>query len=103
MSSEMRKAMDRVMSESKDMSIAPVGKDEESTVDKQVLIRASSFSRERWKMAADKSGVTLSAWIRHVLDNAASDLLDCSHPINRRKYYPWAEFCLECGMRISNK
>lgn len=98
----MRKAMDKVVEEMPNLSVSPMPKDDEGPIDKQVLIRVTEIDREKWKKAAEISGVNLSTWIRHILNEAATDLLECRHPINRRKYYPWAEFCLECGVRLSN-
>jgi len=95
--------MDKVVGEMPNLSVAPMTKDDDGPVDKQVLIRVNEKDRAKWKKAAEVSGVNLSTWIRHVLNAAATDLLECGHPINRRKYYPWAEFCLDCGMRLSEK
>jgi hypothetical protein len=66
----------------------------------QVLIRCTSQDRERWKTSAENRGLTLSDFIRQCLNAEAANILDCPHPINMRRYYPWAEFCLECGMRL---
>lgn len=66
----------------------------------QVLIRCMREDRERWKAAAENRGLTLSDFIRQCLNAEASNILDCSHPVNMRRYYPWAEFCLECGLRL---
>lgn len=80
-----------------DMTVSKSGED---IADKQVLIRATQYDKDRWKASADAKGLTVSEWIRSVLNDAARNTLDCSHPINRRRYYPWAEFCLECNMRL---
>ncbi|NBO56899.1 MAG: hypothetical protein EBU84_20410, partial [Actinobacteria bacterium] len=56
--------------------------------------------RERWKAAAEKLGIPLSQFIRDLLNGKATELLDCSHPVNMRRYYPWAEFCLKCDTRL---
>lgn len=66
----------------------------------QVLIRASGGQRDRWKEAAAFEGVTLSGWIRGVLDVRAAELLDCVHPRDRRQVYEWQETCLVCGLRL---
>jgi hypothetical protein len=97
--SNIRAAIDKVM-ESGDLSIKPIAKDDGGTIDKQVLIRCTEYERERWKQASEKGGENLSSWIRKTLNDAATNLLDCSHPLNMRRYYPWAEFCLECDTRL---
>jgi predicted DNA binding CopG/RHH family protein len=97
---QAREAMDKAMEENKDMSISNPATSNGETVDKQVLIRASEHDRDRWKQAAEKSGTTLSAWIRDSLNKGASDALDCPHPLNFRRFYPWAEICLSCHTRL---
>lgn len=81
----------------KDLAVSKAGDD---VADKQVLIRATEYDRNRWKASADAKGVSMSEWIRTILNGAAKDTLDCSHPLNRRRYYPWSEFCLECNQRL---
>jgi predicted HicB family RNase H-like nuclease len=66
----------------------------------QVLIRCTPHDRDRWKQAAENRGLTLSDFIRQCLNAEAANTLDCNHPLNQRRYYPWAEFCLECGLRL---
>ena len=66
----------------------------------QVLIRCTPHDRDRWKQAAEHKGQTLSDYIRENLNAATTELLDCQHPLNQRRYYPWAEFCLACGQRL---
>jgi|LakMenEpi03Aug12_release.lakeMendotaPanAssembly.Ray.scaffolds.fasta_scaffold582951_2 hypothetical protein len=95
-----REAIDKVMEENKDISIANPATANGETVDKQVLIRASEADRDRWKQAAEKAGITLSAWIRDSLNKSASEALDCPHPLNFRRFYPWAEICLACHTRL---
>jgi predicted DNA binding CopG/RHH family protein len=67
-----REAIDKVMEENKDISIANPATANGETVDKQVLIRASEADRDRWKQAAEKAGITLSAWIRDSLNKSES-------------------------------
>ena len=97
---EIREAIDKVMDDNKDMAIANPATSNGETVDKQVLIRASEHDRDRWKDAAEKSGTTLSAWIRDSLNKSSSEALDCPHPLNSRRFYPWAEICLACNTRL---
>ena len=66
----------------------------------QVLIRTTPEERERWKQAAEFKGLTVSDFIRQAVGDAASNILDCQHPLNQRRWYPWAEFCLACGQRL---
>lgn len=91
-------AMDKVAE-----TLTPVissGTSEESPSDKQVLIRASEQEKERWKRAAEREHLSLSQFIRDTLNAKAVDVLDCPHPTNMRRFYPWAEFCLKCNLRL---
>jgi predicted HicB family RNase H-like nuclease len=92
-------AMDKV-AEDLTPSVAPMSKDDDAPADKQVLIRATDHDKERWKRSADKEQVSMSQWIRDTLNAKAVDILDCNHPTNMRRYYPWAEFCLKCNTRL---
>lgn len=86
--------------ESKDKSISTEISPEDGPADKNILIRLSAKDRERWKQAADKMGLTVSQMIRDTVNAKVTDVIDCSHPINQRRYYPWSEFCLACGTRL---
>lgn len=66
----------------------------------QVLIRASVESHERWKKAAAEQGVSMAEFVRAAADAAASDILDCNHPAPQRRWYPWAEVCMKCGLQL---
>ena len=66
----------------------------------QVLVRTTHEERERWKEAAEAKGLSLSEFIRSVVGDATAAVLDCPHPLNQRRWYPWAEFCIECGNRL---
>jgi RNA polymerase-binding transcription factor DksA len=85
-----------------DMSVKPVAPVDEgdSPADKQVIVRLTLEERENWKAAADKNGQTLSAFIRDLCNARAEEVLVCSHPVNQRRFYPWAEFCLKCNTRM---
>lgn len=77
----------------------PTGADPgEGTV--QVLVRVPAGSRDRWKQAAELQGTTLSDFVRACCDTAASELLDCTHPVALRKTFPWAVICKACGTRL---
>lgn len=67
---------------------------------RQVLCRASEHDHDRWKQAAEKQGVSMAEFIRAACNDRAADLLDCPHPLNQRRWYPWAEFCLACSTRL---
>ena len=84
-----------------DLTVSAMSKEDDGPADKQVLIRATEHDRERWKRAAEKAGVSLSALVREVMNTKATDILDCSHPLQFRKRYPWADFCTKCDMRLS--
>lgn len=73
---------------------------DEGTADKQILIRIPEKDRERWKQASEVKGITLSQLIRDSVNREVEGVLDCQHPVNRRRFYPWAEFCLECKTRL---
>lgn len=66
----------------------------------QVLIRAAAESHERWKQAAHKQGVSMAEFIRAAADKAAAETLDCNHPADQRRWYPWAEVCMRCGTQL---
>jgi predicted HicB family RNase H-like nuclease len=71
-----------------------------SPASRQVLLRATPEDHDRWKAAAEHLGVSMAEFIRGCCNEKARDLLDCGHPLNMRRYYPWAEFCLKCGQRL---
>jgi len=97
-------AMDEMASsmEAKDMNIKPVAPTEEgdSPADVQVLVRVTAEEKEMWKKAAALLNLTMSAYIRELCSARAQELLVCGHPINQRRWYPWAEFCLKCSKRL---
>lgn len=67
---------------------------------KQVMVRASEIDHVRWKEAAEKSGISMAEFIRDAVNVAAKNALECEHPVETRKSYPWSEFCLKCNSRI---
>jgi len=91
--------MDKV-TETLNPTVSTISKNDDGPADKQVLIRTTEPERNRWKQAAAKEGVPLSQFIRDLLNARATELLECSHPVNQRRYYPWAEFCLKCDTRL---
>ena len=72
----------------------------DDTFAKQVLFRANEADHDRWKEAASKLGISMAEFIRECCNAKAADLLDCPHPLNQRRWFPWAEQCLQCGTRI---
>jgi hypothetical protein len=69
----------------------------------QVLIRTSPESHQRWKDAAEKQGVSMAEFVRRAADTAAKELLDCPHPAESRRWYPWAETCMKCGKALRDR
>jgi hypothetical protein len=95
-------AINRVAS-SMEMNISPIAKQDDGPIDKNVLIRTTENDRDRWKQAADLCGMNLSAWIRGLLNDEARRLLECNHPMELMKIYPWAKICGKCNKRLSGK
>jgi len=95
----LKAAMDKV-AETLTPTVSTISKDDDGPADKQVLIRTTDKERERWKKAAEKEGIPLSQFIRDILNYRSTELLECSHPIDQRRWYPWAEFCLRCDTRL---
>ena len=66
---------------------------------KQVLIRATDEDHARWKDAAERKGVSMAEFIRDAVNAATKEYLDCPHPSNMKRFYPWATTCLQCGYK----
>lgn len=77
-----------------------INKEDDGPADKQVLIRTTEPERDVWKRAAETLQVSLSQFIRDTLNEKSASLLNCTHPISQRRYYPWSEFCLKCETRL---
>ena len=75
-------------------------KEDDGPADKQILIRTTDYERDRWKDASSKEQLTVSAWIRKTLNTEAKNILECLHPVEFVKYYPWARTCMKCGQRL---
>jgi hypothetical protein len=95
----IRSAMDKV-AETLTPSISTSIDAEDGPADKQVLIRTNDYERNRWKEAASIEQISLSAWIRTVLNSEAKRLLECDHPMNMVRFYPWSKICTKCGKRL---
>lgn len=87
-------AVEAVLADPED---APV---EDEVRDKQVLIRVSETQRGQWQDAADADGLSVSEWLRQMADARWREIFTCTHPLEKRQSYPWAEICLECGTRL---
>lgn len=72
----------------------------DTPADKQVLIRTTDEDRERWKDAAQMRGLSLAEFLRDTINQKVIEILDCAHPQDMRKSYPWSEFCMRCNKRI---
>lgn len=88
------------IADSTDLSVSPIQKSEEGPAGTSVLIRTTEENRERWRRAAEVQGQTMSAWIRDILNARATELLECQHPLNMMKLYPWAKICTKCNTRL---
>jgi hypothetical protein len=95
----IRAAMDKV-AETLTPSISASIDAEDGPADKQVLIRTNDYERNRWKEAASIEQVTLSSWIRTILNAEAKRMLECDHPMEMMRFYPWAKICTKCGNRL---
>jgi len=96
----LKAAVDKV-AETISPTINPIINPDGGPVDKQVLIRATEYDRQRWREAADKGGETLSGWIRSALTAESTRILDCAHPSELIRVYPWSKTCTLCGKRLS--
>lgn len=97
--SNIRAAMDKV-ADTLSPSVSAILKQDDGPADKQVLIRTTDYERDRWKKASTSEQITLSAWIRNTLNAEAKRLLECEHPMNMMRFYPWAKICTKCGQRL---
>jgi len=94
-------AMEKVAQSMKPTRKANAGGGDGEPTQKQVLIRTTEADHERWKEAAEKNGMSMSEFLRMAANDAASKLGECQHPIENRKTYPWASFCMLCNKRLS--
>lgn len=90
-------AMDEVAKSIKPTRKPKTGATDGDTAAKQVLLRATEQDHVNWKAAAEKRGVSMAEFIRDAVNAAAKELLECSHPSNMKRFYPWATTCLQCG------
>ncbi len=92
-------AMGKV-AESMTMSVSKNIEEDGEPAQKQVLFRASEREHRRWKQAADANKLSMAEFIRETMNKAADAVLDCPHPISKRKIYPWANICTVCRARL---
>ena len=62
--------------------------------------KAGERDHGRWKEAADKLNISMAEFMRNACNEAAGALLDCQHPTDQIRYYPWAVTCMKCGTRL---
>jgi hypothetical protein len=92
-------AMDKV-AETLEPKVSQKVSDDDGPADKQILIRSTQRDHERWKLAAEREGKSLSAFVRDLVNSTVMEVLDCSHPEEFRQRYPWSETCLKCETRL---
>jgi len=92
-------AMDK-LAETLDPKISTKISDDDGPADKQILIRSTQKDHERWKVAAEREGKSLSGFVRDIVNTSVTEILDCSHPMEYRESYPWSERCLKCDTRL---
>ncbi len=92
-------AMDK-LAETLDPKISTKISDDDGPADKQILIRSTAKDHERWKVAAEREGKSLSGFVRDIVNSSVTEILDCSHPMEYRQQYPWQESCLKCNTRL---
>jgi len=66
----------------------------------QILIRATTEDHELIKSAAAHMGVSMSEFVRTTAVDKARTLVQCQHPKEHRRVYPWSEVCLKCHKKL---
>jgi len=69
----------------------------------QILIRASRRSRERWKDAASRLGISVAEMLRQLADAKAAELLDCDHPRADWRNSRHGVSCGRCGQMLNQR
>lgn len=67
---------------------------------KSFLVRLTEEEHERIMRAAEIHGMSMQDFFRHFTLKQTTETLDCIHPIEFRKVYPWSETCTRCGQRL---
>lgn len=96
-------AMDAVASSAAPTRKKSTGAKSGEQAQSQILIRATPEDHELIKRAAAHEGISMSEFVRRVAVQKASESVECQHPQNLRKRYPWADFCLKCGARVAER
>lgn len=91
-------AMDKI-AETLNPTISKPGK-KGSPAQAQILVRVTTETRDRWKQAAEHTGKPVSDFIRDLVNGAANEILECSHPTNMRRTNIRHEYCLKCGKQL---
>jgi predicted HicB family RNase H-like nuclease len=97
--SNIKAAMDKV-AETLKPTRRTIVKETDAPAGAQQLIRCTDEEKENWKQCAALAGISVSEWIRNLLNNEANKKLVCQHPADQRKSYPWSEKCMACGERL---
>ncbi len=95
----LKSAMDKV-AETIEPTVSSIIKEDDGPASDQVLIRTTKAEKARWKKAADTLGIPMSQFFREVINARAEELIGCTHPMNMRRFYPWAQFCNKCNTRL---
>jgi hypothetical protein len=96
-SDNLEMAMDAVAESIKPTRKPKTGAKDGDVAGKQVLIRATDEDHARWKDAAERRGISMAELIRDAVNDVVKEVLDCPHPSNMKRFYPWATTCLQCG------
>lgn len=94
-------AMDKVAESLKPTRKKNTGASAGEPAQKQILIRVTESDHEKWRVAAERSGMSMSEFIRGAVNEACLNSGECQHPVERRKTYPWSSFCMACNTRLS--
>jgi len=95
----LKSAMAKV-AETVEPTVSSIIKEDDGPASDQVLIRTTKAEKARWKRAADTLGIPMSQFFREVINARTDELIDCTHPVNMRRFYPWAQFCNKCDRRL---
>ena len=97
---EVKKAKVKEAVESALASSDSVPNADDEVRDKQVLSRVGETQRDQWQAAAEADGLSVSEWLRQMADARWREIFTCNHPLEKRRSYPWSEFCLDCGTKL---
>ena len=70
---------------------------------KQFLLRLTPEEHDTWKAYSSAAKLPVAEMVREaVRDFIARNPKDdfCDHPIQLRRYYPWAEVCVKCKKKF---